>query len=238
MILAALTIAGILAASLVPQTPARGIVVSAGGGGTLSHVDSSNSPWLGGSGTSKTITNTVASGNLLSLGIGWGNTTTITGLSDDKGNTWTQVGTALVDSGTLAIYYATNTASGATIITVTFSADPGFGNMIVHEIAGASTGGPLDQEGKNSQFNPGTGANAITSGSETTTVNGEYIFGYTMDVSGVGGTESAGTGFTGLVTSGDGASEYQIQSSSGSVAATFTSTGTFQVQLTGIATFK
>src|SRR5690349_10537573 len=52
----------------------NGLDNTAGGGGALAFVEEQHNNWFGGSGTTEQLTITVASGNLLVLGVGWVNT--------------------------------------------------------------------------------------------------------------------------------------------------------------------
>lgn len=238
--LAVLSLAAMLAASLVPQTPARGVVVAGGGGGgTLTHVQAQGTKWFGGSGTTEAPSAiTATGGNLLVIAVGWGASGVTISSVAGNGNTYTLIDASADAEGNISTYYAKNCAGGSTTVTVTFSADPGFGFITVHEVSGASTTAPLDKNG----VTVGTpSAGVVTSGSVTTTTAGQYIFGATFDGGG-GATFTAGTGYT-IPTNANqstiGASEYQIQGSAGSIAATFNETGSnFGIYRTAIATFK
>ena len=101
----------------------------------------------------------------------------------------------------------------------------GYHNIIAHEISGWNT---LDQHRINPQSAPGTGANAVTSGNVTTTTNGQYIFGATIQDDFGPIAITPGTGFTEREsTDADNAtvpqdSEDRIQATAGNIAATFT----------------
>jgi hypothetical protein len=114
----------------------------------------------------------------------------------------------------------------------------------VQEISGADTSSPLDQCALNFQATPGTGSNAVTSGSVTTTTDGQFIFGASRgNVSSQ--TVTHGTSpnvFTADYEAGAARgllNEHFIQSTQGAIAATGTSdTGGAINQITGIMTFK
>jgi len=122
-----------------------------------------------------------------------------------------------------ATFYGENCTGGSTVVTITFSQTTTTREVIAHEIAGVATSG--SQGGHTGQFQatPGTGTDAVTSGSITTSVNGCYIFGTTTG--GLGGSIiTAGTGYTARFNAGGNnhASEDRVQASAGSIAATFT----------------
>lgn len=113
--------------------------------------------------------------------------------------------------------------------------------LVAHDIRGLATSSPLDASAMQSQSYPGTGTNAVTSGNITTTQNNDYLFGVTNNASNDGGfAPTAGTGYTLRAYDENGPqSEDAVQSSAGSVAATFTSTdGGYASYLTGIMAFK
>lgn len=203
------------------------------------YVNSAGASWFGGSGTSEGATlNGVTAGNLLVVCIANANGQAVTGISGNS-NTYTSAGTPKTDATcTLTTYYVTSANSGNTTVTVTWASDPSFGAIRIHEYSATDTSAPLDKYATNAQFNPGTSANAITSTSVTTTTDGQVIFGATFDAGGNGGTETAGTGFTGRGSSGEMTSEDQIQSAAGAVAATFTSNINFTNPYTVVVTFK
>ena len=157
--------------------------------------------------------------------------TTLTGVSDGT-NTYTVVQhvDATPDGWTNATAYAANAAGGATTVTCTFQNSTDYRAAIIHEISGTATTTPLDKNAGQFQAAPGTGTDAITSGSVTTTTDGQYIFAVTKETN-LGGcpglTANAGTSYTirdgscgnSLVNI---AGESRVQTSAGSIAGTFT----------------
>ena len=214
------------------------------------HVQHTSVRWFGGSGTSESTANfgaSVAAGNLIVVVVAWGTTTsTINSVADTAGNTYTLIDSGSDGtSGTMSTYYAKNVLGGAAFhVTVTWSADPGFGYLAAHEASGLDTVAPLDQHviGPAQSF-VGAGTFTPTSTAKTTTAGGEYIFGATFDDQGNGSanqTITAGSGYT-LRASPDAwaATESQVQSSAGSIAATYSDVlGAVQANLlTAMATF-
>ena len=193
-----------------------------------------------------TFPGNVTAGNLIALFVAFNNVANIIdSVTDSLGNTYTLVDTALnFASDSHASYYAKNITGGACTVTVTFTASVGYRSLTVHEVSGLDTTAPLDQHAINTQVAPDIGTDAVTSGSVTTTTNGQYIFGAChVNNTGAGLTVDPGTGFTGRESIDGGAdsapleSEDQIQPTAGSIAATFT-LGANNNTTTCIMTFK
>lgn len=139
----------------------------------------------------------------------------------------------------LATFYRENTAGGANTVTVTFLGAITYASLQCTERSGIATSGSLDKFASNSQTTPGTAANAITSGSVTTTTNGQTIVGWSTALTVGAGTTSAGTGFTPRTNVfGDTLIEDQIQTTAGAIAATFTTNSASSSFITLITTFK
>jgi hypothetical protein len=143
---------------------------------------------------------------------------------------FTEPDTTLVTGNNHAIAgYAAVTGTGTATITVTLSgAATGTVYIACNEVSGLN--GTVDKHTLQAQSAPGTGTNAITSGSVTTTVNGDYLWGWTTDTNANCSALNAGTSGSGytLRTSTNTANrntEDQVQASAGAIAATFTCTG-------------
>ncbi len=156
------------------------------------------------------------------------------------GNTYSRPQTLQANSDTSTWFYAENIAGGACTITVTTSGAEPYRSMVVHEVSGVLTSGALDVSASQSVAGSTT-TDSATSGAATTTANGDYIFGAMRVANTLTETVSAGTGFTGRVTGAGGAdetpyrSEDKIQTSAGSIAATFTLTSADTVHVGMIA---
>lgn len=164
----------------------------------------------------------------------------VSGVADSRSQTYTAA-VSVTDGATytLATYYFLNTTGGACTVTVTFAGAITYASLQVAEYSGIATSAALDQFASNSQTAPGTGANAITSGSVTPTTNGQLILGWTTALTVGAGTVSAGTGFTGRVNVfGDTLFEDQVQGTAGAIAATFTGTNAASDYITLISTYK
>ncbi len=177
-------------------------------------------------------------GNTLMGYVWWDVTTeTLTSITDGT-NTYTLVNNPTAGSTERsAMFYASNITGAPTTITATFSNTVGDARMVVHEASGLLNSGALDNNAINYQAFPTAGNDVLTSGSVTTTTDGQYIFGATSSEFATIAT-GAGTGFT-LVevgTSSRVTSEYQIQTTGAALAATFNGGG--DGFLTGIMTFK
>ena len=150
-------------------------------------------------------------------------------VSDTAGNTYLPAIGPVTDPAqdvTAYIWYVPNCRGGANKVTLTPST-PDAMEVHVSEFSGLATTLPVDQVASAA----GTGPTA-SSGASTTTVNGELVFGYTF----LFNTASAGAGYTGLSLVNGDLDEYLVQSTAGSVAATFTQTSGTWFAL--MATFK
>lgn len=171
----------------------------------------------------------VGSGNTLCGLVFWnGISTVLTSVTDDQGNAYTivdRVPDSLGSSPCLSSFYLVNVANAPVTLTATFGSSVTGSQITWDEYSGVPTSATLDGHSGQSQHNPGFGTDAITSGSFTTTKNGDLIYCGAYDG---GGTAAAGTGFTIRQNNGgsDGitfiSTEDMIQSSAGSVAGTYT----------------
>lgn len=185
--------------------------------------------------TSIALNSTTTTGNLIVVAIMIESTTaTVSTVTDNSGSTY-QAATsisAIYNSGyRLQIYYAYNITGRAThTVTVTASAAVRT-NIQVVEYSGVESGSnPLDV------VSSGTEADDPSSGSATSTTNGSLIFSTATS----GGTLTAGAGFTRR--SNDAwniwfATEDQNQTTAGSIAATWVTSGT-NTGLAQMAVFK
>ena len=220
--------------------------------GAPAYVQSASNTDFGGLSTSVLAftAQNVTAGSLIAMCIAWHSTTvTLNSVTDDRFDTYSIVGPVLTGNGYSAqCAYAKNVAGGTmTTVTANFSAAAGDRIwMAIHEVSGLDTTAPFDVS--HSQFQgtpqqpPGTEPNMVSSGSATTTVNGDYIFGFTFDT-GLGfGKGHAGAGFT-RRENDDAANltndtEDQIQPTAGPIAATFTTESPFTADLTWMMAFK
>ena len=140
---------------------------------SLVHVTSCASP-----ATSCTVSST-GSGNLLV--VGWASHageggTTINSVTDNVGNTYSEaLGSRAVDANMNDmgdIWYAKNSAAGATVLTITPNPAGSSGTAVIWEFSGADTNAPLDQTAVlNSQAATSTPSGA----SVTTAVSNELV---------------------------------------------------------------
>lgn len=197
----------------------------------------------------------VTVGNTLAVWSFYGGTIAqFTSIADNLGNTYTLVRHENPSGGgedTHSLFTAPVTVGGACTITITLSASVGYRSMLVHEVSGRHATAPLDVSGFNFQASPTTAANNITSGAQTTTVNGCYIFGVTAfeNTANRGLLPGTVVAFKEVLTSpgtgvapgnGTGAisSEEFVQTTAGSIAATFTLVGTAAPCLTLMMALK
>src|SRR6266478_2744557 len=169
---------------------------------------------------------------------------TLNSVTDSQGSSYTLVANPTNGSyGRAAMAYTIARASGPDTVACNFSSASMGKSILAHEISGVNTSTPLDGQKMNVHNSPGGGTNAITSGSITTTVNGDYVLGFTFNDSSNQADWNAGPGYTKRqdlqVQSYATASEDAVQTLSGSVAATFTATAaTFGDFITGIMAFR
>ncbi len=189
----------------------------------------------------------VGSGNTVCGGVTYQHTLgNVSSISDNQGNSYTvQRATNAGGSDTVALatFYRANITNAPTTITVTYSnLSMIYRALVVGEMSGVATA-PLDVETGQYQAAPGTGTDAVTSGGVTTTANGDFICGFAAVASAFRANSfTAGTGYTEreetAPTSGiDLAFETQVQSSAGSIAATFTQANSDNT-LAALLTFK
>ena len=129
-------------------------------------------------------------GNLNIVAVGWNDTTsTVSSVSDSRGNIYAQAGTMTTGTGLRqAIYYAKNIAAGSNTVTVVFNQAAAYVDVRILEYSGLDTTSPLDVTAGAA----GSSASA-NSGAATTTAGNELIFGAGMTASRY---SAAGTGFT------------------------------------------
>jgi len=130
-------------------------------------------------GTTCTIPST-GSGHLIVVGwqIGGGSNTStlISSITDNAGNTYTEAGAARsidTNTGTVVdIWYAKNSASGATSVTITPSLSVANAGAMIWEFSGVSSTAPLDQT---AVLNSQAGTTTPTGAGVTTTSSTEVV---------------------------------------------------------------
>ena len=178
------------------------------------------------------LPNPAGAGNALILGIQFHSSGSISSVADDRGNTWV-AGPTVTNSNAsqrMSLYYALNVIGGTQKITVTFSglgSTNAYPQAVVSEFYNVAEVSAADGSSGS--------ATSRSAGAITTTAAGDLIYHWGVDFSDTnvnggaynGSGITAGAGFTLL--SADlqvgSADQYQVQSSAGSVNATFTATG-------------
>jgi hypothetical protein len=154
-----------------------------------------------------------------------GGATTIASVTDNASNVYSEAGSArAVDSGpntTVDIWYARNSVSGATVLTVTPNPTGTSGTALVWEFSGANTTAPLDQTAVlNSQA-----ATTTPSGASLTTTAGEVVIS-TANVQGaVSGILSGNSFVSDSTANGDGWA-HVVTPSAGTYMAQWSNAGT------------
>ena len=153
---------------------------------------------------------------------------TIAGVSSSCSGSFAQVDAVsnAVLGATSSDWYALANATGPCTVTASFSGSPGHSAVLATEISGVAATNPLDAHSAMNQDQPTPATDAITSGTATTTQNGDYIWGASVSPNASFSAVSQGTGFTLKQgpQSGEAVGEYEIQSGAGPVSATFTDT--------------
>jgi hypothetical protein len=172
----------------------------------------------------KAYTSNVSPGALLVAFAYYGANTTCT-FSDDNGGSWTTIG-PFWDSAigqAAAIGYAQNHGSGATTVTATYGVTATFRTLQISEWAGAATSGVLDT---NTGGRHNTTSTTPSDAAMTTAFNGELIVGCCGG--GAGNAATAGAGFTVILSDATNGffSEYQVQTSAGSISCAYNITPT------------
>jgi hypothetical protein len=190
------------------------------------------------SGNSWTVTiNSTGSGNLITLAANFNFNLTVSSLSDNAAggtNTYTDALNDQVATGNgwkAVNWYVKNCKSGATTVTIQLSGTPTFGEAFVEEWSGIDTVSPLDQKNKAT-----ASSNSPSSGNVTTTIASELAWGYIIPNSGTLTVGSSWIKATQNAGGGD-LSEYQILTSTSTLAATATRTPT-DAWTAQIVTFK
>jgi hypothetical protein len=173
------------------------------------------------------LPNPSQAGNCLVVVVTAGNSSPPITVSDDKGNTWnsTTMVSDVPSNNSLEIFYALNVVGGTQLITVNFgSGNFDFDQVMLLEFNNVAAVGALD-----AQVGQTTSGTSLSSGSMTTTADGDLIIGAAV-VDGFGSqtapmTWTAGSGFTFAATSDTNymAVQYQIQGTHGAINSSMTS---------------
>lgn len=187
---------------------------------------------------------TQATGSGIELVVNFEAAVTFTSVTDSKGNTWTQIGSEITDSGTVVKMrrYRCNNAIGGSghTFTLTCSGANVCGIAVVEELASVGAGVALDQEGVINDT-----ASAYDSGSETTTIADEMLIGgFTCQGGGGTYTHTVGNSFTLIDEETNGtsffplATMYRIVTATGTYNTTTTVTTTPIAALCSLDTFR
>lgn len=195
-----------------------------------------------------TFGSTVGTSNLVAGFVTWSSALIdLVSITDDKSNTYTIVDEVL-DTGInqgFASFFKEGITNAPITITANFTNTPGGRTIVIGEKSGLATSSALDNHAMQRQVNPGTGTDAITSGSAVTASNGDTILSGVINcTSGSLATTVVGTGFTIRETIATATlhmkSEDMTQTIAGSVAGTWTdaTNGGAGNYLTGMMAFK
>jgi hypothetical protein len=181
-----------------------------------------------GSATSLAIsfTSGTTAGDVILVGFDKDGTQTPT-ITDTQGNSFVEVGSELTSPGAARtrVYYAKNIKGGADTVTVALSKSSSYIEEYLTEYAGANTSTPIDvQAGKTGS------AGTVTSGSATTTVANEIIYGYCEGDYAC----TAGSGFTARSTLDGNLVEDKSATTVGSYAATASANNGWTMQMVAV----
>jgi chitodextrinase len=167
--------------------------------------------------------NTVA-GDLIVVGFDYNTNATPSAVTDSQGNVFTAVGLQLTTSGGARsrVYYAKNIKGGADTVTITLSATSAWLEVYLSEYSGVDPANPID-----AQVGASGSSAAVSSGSATTTVAGDVIYGYCV----ADATCTFGSGFTARSTLNNNLIEDKIASTAGTYSATGTANNGWTMQL-------
>ncbi len=172
----------------------------------------------GGSSFPLAFTSNNASGNLLVCTVLSTVATDTFALTDSQGNTWATAKTVSATSPfatSIGIFYAANSKAGANTVTVhTGTSTTAEIEIHLSEYSGVSKITPLDKTASAS----GSGTGTASSGPVTPIINGELCYGFNATTSASNG---AGSGYTSLTNEDGDQTEYKVQTTATSTAATF-----------------
>lgn len=204
-------------------------LVSGGGGGTSTFIRQNvlqSNFYTAVSGINYTTAiNTVSSGATIGIFVTWGNSlvSNVTSVSDGTAYTSTAIVNSVIDTQAIQYWYRQNVIASSYIISIGNNVAADFRGARIFEAVGVSSVSFDVTTGQNQQT-PGTGANGLTSGNVTTTVNSDLIVGWVLEI-GETGTPSIGTSpnafnFVASSTALDDLLESFNQPSAGTIAAT------------------
>jgi hypothetical protein len=165
----------------------------------------------------------------------WGTTPTISGVTDNVGNAYTEAGNAravLTANDMVDFWYARNSKAGATSLTITPNPAGTSGAAVIWEFSNVDTVSPLDQTSVlNSQA-----ATATPSGASVTTSTSSQVVISALVPGGTVNGIASGNAFTNDLTFFGNGWGHQISSSAGTYGAQWSTT--FDVYASSTVSFK
>jgi fibronectin type 3 domain-containing protein len=214
--------------SLVASPLTTGNPSTSGVGGNTYFVQGSSNA---ASGTSTSLSvpfsSNTSPGDLILVGFDFVDSVTPVSITDSQGNTFTQVGSQLNSPAGVGarVYYANNIKGGADTVTITLSANSSYLEVYLTEYAGLNQTNPIDGQAGAT----GT-AGAVSSGTITTTVAGDLIYGFCVG----DWACTAGSGFNARSTFNGNLVEDETAGNPGSYAATGTATQGWTMQMVAL----
>jgi chitodextrinase len=162
--------------------------------------------------------NRTTAGDLVIVGIYFGPSSSIVSVTDSQANVYSQIGTALsspTNNQSAALFYAKAIKGGPDTVTVRLNAVPGSPGLGIYifEYKGLDTISPLDGNAQ-----AAGSSSSVSSGSLTTTVSGDLLFGFCVSDASC----SEGEGFTARSTFDGNLGEDKILNAAGTTSATAT----------------
>lgn len=197
------------------------------GGSTPSFVqEKDNVGTFAGTTVAVTFGTMLVASSQVTCAVGWSGSATFTSLQDGTGANFTQVDTNIT-SGTVTTYRLTSSTGGSSASTITLTLSGTVSSNPILICYNTSASSTLDVHAVQSQSFPGSGTNAITSGSVTTTAS-DVCMGFTIDNGGAPDNFTVGTNVAWTLDQNPGhvyySAEHFVQSGPGAIAADFNST--------------
>lgn len=195
-----------------------------------------------GSSTALAFNSNVTAGNLILIVTGWDNATaeSVTSMADTFLTTYARLSTfeAFWDvsaaAGVGGAWWGVVPSSGADTVTVTLPGSRANHWVAITEISGVDSSSPIDKTTKTGPIHGTAGADVMSSTADTTTSDGDLIFGFICNTNGAT-VPTHGTNFTLRESQPPSIwTEDRVQAAQGSVAATWTTTTNVQDWLIGM----
>lgn len=194
-----------------------------------------------------TFAGAVAEGSLLVCFVDHSDSGGCTGVSDDVNGAWTEFPcgpSAGFTARQSSMWFFANSAAGTPVVTAALDASLAGRSLVCAEYSGIALSGPMDVSAEDSQQNPGTGTDAVTSGNTAVTAQANSLAICGTQVTTATVAVTAGTGFTQRYNAAGHGSEViamedrNVAASGGAVAGTWTIDAALADSNTLVGVFK